>query len=316
MFQTDVEDTRGEPVRASQLKLLDAGLSRGERMATMAVTALTDCMRGISLLGKSPLPLILGMPEPESGAPVDGQRLTQAVLEAGAAWNLHLADGGLLPGGRAAFFQAVCRAGELFASHRASWVLVGAVDSLCDRDSLRILATRGRTLGGSNRDGIIPGEGAGFVLLSREGGPEARVTTVRGLILGCALAEDTRHFLQPQPVLGDGLTEVFRRLRTHPTAGTRRTDFFLSCQPTETFWGREFVYAYLRNGALLPEPLTGESIAESLGDPGAAAGVIQVGMALHARGRWGESHPGAWRTLVFGSADNGQVGACIVEVPS
>lgn len=106
-------------------------------------------------------------------------------------------------------------------------------------------------------------------------------------MLGCALAKETHHFLQAEPVLGHGLTEVFSRLRTDPVAGTRRVDFFRSCQPTEAFWGRELAYAYLRNGALLPEPLVGEGIAESLGDPGAAAGIIQAGMALHTRDGWG-----------------------------
>ncbi|HYO55822.1 3-oxoacyl-ACP synthase [Archangium sp.] len=316
MFETDVADTRGEPVRASLLKLCDAGLSRGERMAALATTALADCMQGTPPLGKGLLPVVLGLPEPESGAPVDGQKLAQSMLEAGTNWHLHLAEGGLLPAGRAAFFHALCRAGELLASHRYPWVLVGAVDSLCDRESLRMLAARGRILGGHNRDGIIPGEGAGFMLLGRMGEQTARAMPVRGAVLGCALAEEAHPFLQSQPVLGNGLTEAFRQLRTHPVAGARRTDFFLSCQPTEAFWGREFVYAYLRNSALLPEPLTGEGIAESLGDPGAAAGVIQTGMALHARGRWGEARPGGWRTLVFGSADNSKVGACVVEVPS
>jgi 3-oxoacyl-[acyl-carrier-protein] synthase-1 len=316
MYETDVTDTWGEPVRASVLKLLDAGLSRRERMTALAVTALADCMKGAPLLGKSPLPVVLGLPEPETGAPVDGQKLAQAVLGAGTGWPLQLADGGLLPTGRAAFFQALCRAGELLASHRSPWILVGAVDSLCDRESLRMLAAQGRTLGGPHRDGIIPGEGAGFMLLGRMGEQQARAMPVRGLVLGCTLAEETRHFLQSQPGLGHGLTEAFRRLRTHPVAGTRRMDFFLSCQPTEAFWGREFAYAYLRNGALLPEPLTGEGIAESLGDPGAASGIIQAGMALHARGRWGEANPGSWRTLVFGHSNKGQIGACVVEVLS
>ncbi|MCY1080183.1 3-oxoacyl-ACP synthase [Archangium lansingense] len=314
MFQTDVEDIRGEPVRASVLKPLEEGLPRGERMAAMAVTALEDCMRGAPPPGKHPLPVVLGLPEPEGGAPLDGQKLARAVLEAGAAWRLQLADGGLLARGRAAFFQALCWAGEMLDSKRYPFVLVGAVDSLCDRESLRMLAARGRTLGGPNRDGIIPGEGAGFVLLARAGGLETRATEARGLVLGCALARDERHFLQSQPPLGHGLTEAFRRLRAHPVAGTRRADFFLSCQPTEAFWGREFTHAYLRNASLLPEPLAGEVIAGSLGDPGAAAGVIQVGMALHARGGWGEARPGPWRTLVYGSSDGGHIGACMVEV--
>ncbi|AKQ70359.1 3-oxoacyl-(acyl-carrier-protein) synthase [Myxococcus hansupus] len=317
MFQTDVSDPWGEPVRASMLEPLGAALPRTERMAAMAITALQDCMRDVPSPGPHPLPLlplVLGLSAPEEGAPLDVEELVRAIEEAGVHWHIQLAPRGALALGRAAFFHALCRASALLDTLRCPRVLVGAVDSFCDRESLQRLAAQGRTLGGPHRDGIIPGEGAGFVLVSKAGGMETRAHTARGRVLGCALATDERHFLQPQPPLGHGLTEVFQRLRVHPVTGTRRADFFLSCQSTEAFWGREFTQAYLRNIELLPEPLTGEVIAGSLGDPGAAAGIIQTGMALHARGNWGEARPGVWRTLVYGCSDRGHVGACMVEV--
>ncbi|NOJ83863.1 3-oxoacyl-ACP synthase [Myxococcus xanthus] len=314
IFQTDVADRWGEPVRASMLEPLAAELPRGERMAALAITALEDCMRDAPATGPHPLPLLLALPEPEGGASLDVPELVRAIQQAGSDWNLQLADGGALPLGRAAFFHALCRASALLDERRHPRVLIGAVDSLCDRESLRRLASHGRTLGGPQRDGIIPGEGAGFAWVAHASAPGRHVSEARGQVLACALARDERHFLQTQPPLGHGLTEVFQRLRAHPVAGTRRADFFLSCQSTESFWGREFTQAYLRNASLLPEPLTGEVVAGSLGDPGASAGIIQIGMALHARGSWGEARPGPWRTLVFGSSDGGHVGGCMVEV--
>ncbi|GHH02748.1 3-oxoacyl-ACP synthase [Comamonas sp. JC664] len=314
MFQTDVADSWGEPVRASMLEPLGAALARTERMAAMAVTALQDCMRDAPAPGPHPLPLVLGLPAPEEGAPLDVEELVRAIEEAGAPWHIQLAPSGALALGRAAFFHALCRASSLLDTLRCPRVLVGAVDSLCDQETLTRLAAQGRTLGGPHRDGIIPGEGAGFALVSKAGGMKPRSDAARGQVLGCALATDDRHFMQSRPPLGHGLTHVFHRLRTHPVTGARRADFFLSCQPTEAFWGREFTQAYLRNIELLPEPLTGEVIAGSLGDPGAAAGIIQTGMALHARGNWGEARPGTWRTLVYGCSDRGHVGACMVEV--
>ena len=48
-----------------------------------------------------------------------------------------------------------------------------------------------------------------------------------------------------------------------------------------------------------------------VGDAGAGAGPVMLGVALH-RTRWRED--GTRRTLVYGSADGGRVGACVVEM--
>jgi 3-oxoacyl-[acyl-carrier-protein] synthase I len=314
IFETDVKDSWGEPVRASSLTLLPTDHSRSERMTALAITALTDCMQDAPAVKDVPLPCVLGVPEGGSGAAVDLQQLTDALLAAGATWRLQLADRGIIRAGRASFFQALCRAQELLSSHLHPFVLVGAVDSLCDCESLQMLARKRRTLGGPNRDGIIPGEGAGFVLLTQPHRQKANTWEKKAVVLACKLATDAHPFLRAQPTQGEGLTEAFRLLRAHPRAGTRRTDIFLSCQPMEAFWGQEFTYAYLRNGALLPEPLRGDSITGSLGDLGAAAGIVQLAMALHPRRNWRPQEATLWRALIYGSSDSGHVGACVVEV--
>jgi 3-oxoacyl-[acyl-carrier-protein] synthase-1 len=90
-------------------------------------------------------------------------------------------------------------------------------------------------------------------------------------------------------------------------------DHILSCQTGETFWAQEFNHAYLRNAPLMPEPLTVGWVAESLGDVGAAAGALQFGSALHLLKRLEPTQGDAARVLIYGCADAGQIGACIVE---
>ncbi|HYO68749.1 MAG TPA: hypothetical protein VEU33_21980 [Archangium sp.] len=113
--------------------------------------------------------------------------------------------------------------------------------------------------------------------------------------------------------MAEGLTNAFRQLRLHPLTGARRVDHILSCQTGETFWAQEFNYAYLRNAALMPEPLTMSQVAESLGDVGAAAGAIQLGSALHLLSRLEKDAEEPARVLVYGCADAGHVGTCIIE---
>ena len=192
-------------------------------------------------------------------------------------------------------------------------VLVGSVDSLCDQSSLIDLARKNRLLGEHNIDGIIPGEGAGFALLAhpdyvRRGNGEPMLW-----VLECVLAREQRHFLQEKMNLSEGLTQVFRHLRKHPVTGNRRVDYVLSSQTGEGYWAQEFIFAYLRNVALMPEPMVTEMIGESFGDVGAGSGALLLGMSLH---RLKELQPAAThpvRSLIYGSSDHGQIGACVVE---
>ncbi|HYO68950.1 MAG TPA: beta-ketoacyl synthase N-terminal-like domain-containing protein [Archangium sp.] len=308
-----VRDAQGEPVRASVLTLLEPDMGRTERVAAMAVTALDACRTHAEALGVERLPLLLALPEEERGAGLEVPALLGALMGAVAPIRLDVLPGAVLRKGRAGLFVALRMASELLRTGQANCVLVGAADSLCDEHTLSGLAKAGRCLSSSTRDGIIPGEGAGFLLLTT-----SRVLVRRGLasrawVLAGALAREPRPFLLGRPSQADGLTEAFRQLRQHPVAGTRRVDHVLSGQTGERFWAREFTHAYLRNVALMPEPLTVSLIAESLGDAGAASAVIQLGYALYLLQKQERVLGRAPRALVYGCSDGGDVGACVVE---
>lgn len=312
-FETDVLGMTGEPVRASVLTLLEPGLSRTERMASLAVTALQEALTGAASLGIDRLPMLLALPEPGSGAPFMQESLLSALEGAASPVRLEVSEKTLFSEGRAGFFRALAEASRLLVSRKSEWVLVGGVDSLCDRESLAHHARAGRSLGPSTRDGTLPGEGAGFLLLTSGPLSGHRGEISLGRLLGSALACEPHSFLQRKPNLAEGLSEAFRQLRQHPVAGTRRTDHLLSCQTGESFWAQEFNYAYLRNAPLMPEPLTVSLVADSLGDVGAAAGAIQLGSALHHLRKLEPAHGEPARVLIYGCADAGQVGACVIE---
>jgi 3-oxoacyl-[acyl-carrier-protein] synthase-1 len=282
-------------------------------MTALAVTALQESLKGTVSLGIDRLPLLLALPEPSSGAPVKRDEVLDALTHAAAPIRLEMSEGTLFPEGRAGLFRALAEASRFLKSQKSSWVLVGAVDSMCDRDSLRHHARAGRNLGPGTRDGILPGEGAGFFLLT-PGMPAGQQRLLPpGWIVGCALSRESSSFIQQKPNLAEGLTDAFRQLREHPLAGNRRVDHILSCQTGEAFWAQEFNYAYLRNAPQMPEPLTVSLVAESLGDVGAAAGAVQLGQAIHLFKKLKPAHGDAARVLIYGCADAGQIGACVIE---
>jgi 3-oxoacyl-[acyl-carrier-protein] synthase-1 len=306
--ETEVLDEFGELVRASRLTLLESSLSRTERMMALGREALVGVQPVLAEARLKRVPLYLGLPETGLGAEVKREALVAALLaEAGGMLELV----GVHGGGRAAFFEALAAARADLRSGRAGpLAIVGALDSLCDGASLRALAAARLHLGPQNPDGRIPGEAAGFVAVSRPGATETRGIKAMGVVTGVALGVEPRPFAQRAPSLAEGLTGVFRTLRLDAVAGARRVDAVLACQPGEEFWPTEFSRAYLRNAALMPEPLRVSTVGECLGDAGAGAGPVMMGAALYRRGR---QALGALRTLVYGCADGGRVGACVVE---
>lgn len=307
--ETEVLDDVGEPVRASRLSLLDVSLSRTERMVALARQALAGVRPILDALPPGPVPLYLGLPEARPGARVEQEALVAALRDE-TAGRLEVAQ--VHESGRAAFFEALASAQKDLHSGRAgALALVGAVDSLADTASLEALAGARLHLGRRNPDGRIPGEGAGFVALARPGAPKSLKLEASGVLLGTALAVEPKPFAQRAPSDADGLTAVLHALQRDAVTGARRVDAVFACQPGDSFWGTEFTRAYLRNAALMPEPLRVLVAGEGLGDAGAGAGPIMLGVALH-RARWRQA--GARRTLVYGSADGGRIGACVVEM--
>jgi 3-oxoacyl-[acyl-carrier-protein] synthase-1 len=323
---TDVPDDTGEPARASRLRTLDPSLSRTERAIALARLALAPVRAELaplrarlfpprdvrqSLPRDEPaavragqVPLYLGLPEPGKMPPIDRAALVR-VIEAEAGFDVGLSA--RFESGRAAFFEALAAArADLRAGRAGPIALVGGVDTVCDRESLEALSREGLLLGRTNPDGRIPGEAAGFVLLARPGVG----VPGSGTLLACATMQEPSPFSSWKPSAADALGLVLRSLRLDPAAGARRVDHVASCQPSEAFWATELGYAYLRNAALMPEPMSASTAGEHLGDAGAGAGPVMLAEALLGAGS--RAKAGA-RTLLYGSADGGRVSGCVVE---
>jgi 3-oxoacyl-[acyl-carrier-protein] synthase-1 len=91
-------------------------------------------------------------------------------------------------------------------------------------------------------------------------------------------------------------------------------DAVFSCQTGEGIWARELSIAHLRNVEIMPEPQKRYLLAGSMGDAGAAGGAIQVAYLVHLAGRRKPGRRKLDRAIVYGAADGGDVGACVVSV--
>jgi len=306
--RTEVRDGRRERMRASRLPLLKEDRTRTQRMVALGATALTECLAEVRQWGVLRLPVVLGLPEEQLGAPWEQEVLKEALEQQAAAVKLEW-EAGEWRVGRAGLFPALVRARELLRQQRSPYVLVGGVDCLSDRASLRRLVELGRCLSEQGREGVLPGEGAGFLLLANAEAVRRQRLPVKGWLVAESSGREERHFRQREPNQAEGLTEVFHQLRQHPLLRGQRVAYVLSCQTGEAYWAKEFAQAYLRNAELFPEPLVVEDVAQTLGEAGAAAGALQAGYGLYLL-----SKRGGGRVLVCGSSDGGCVGACVLEV--
>ncbi|WP_437675008.1 beta-ketoacyl synthase N-terminal-like domain-containing protein [Sorangium sp. So ce131] len=306
---TDVADSAGEPVRASRLSSLDPATTREERMLFLGQRALAECLAGLDPRRLTSVACYLALPERDA-RPFNEAYVARGLRDAAdPALPLDWSARPILAG-RAGVFAALEAAAAAIASGRTSLALVGGVDSHCDHASLQHLAAGGRTLGKSNPDGLIPGEGAGFVLLARAGAASGFGAPL-GRLIACATSQDSLPFNKRNPMHAVGLTAMFRQLR-HLNAGQPRPQHLYSCQTGESPWARELSNAYLRNAELMPEPFRTSIIAGSLGDAGAASPVVQLGVAFYAfAAAWRAGTP-ADRAVLYGAADSGSVGGGIV----
>lgn len=295
--ETTVLFDSGEPARASLHRHLPPDAPRGERLAFMARSALCDCLAGFRPLARA-LPVHLALPaEGVGGEFVEDELMRQLRAAVSEEFALDVVTRDV--SGRAGFFRALQRARQHVEAEGGP-VLVGGVDSMCDQTSLAYLVDADRLLGSKNPDGLLPGEGAGFMLLGA--GP------ARGRLFAVAVGEEPCTRQRDRPNLARGLTDTLRALhRSLDPPG--RVGQVLSCQTGEAFWAQEFARAYLRCSELFSEPLAVELVADSLGDVGAAAGVIQGGLALLRR-RY--RRDASWPALVYGCSDDGTVGACVL----
>jgi 3-oxoacyl-[acyl-carrier-protein] synthase I len=301
----------GEPIRVSQLSLLEEYMPRPERMLAMSAWAFEDVALPVSIGTGARTAIALALPESDESIAFDADAFV-------TQWTEMVKS--RLPGasrpvcvfrqGRSAFFFAVEHAISLLIACECDAVLIGAVDSLCSSDVLMRLDDEGRLLRPA-RHGTIPGEGAAFVLLERAKPRQAAETLVLGRLIRVSTALEPFHFLQDAPNTGQALSAVFRQLRSR---WVQRADILFTCETGEPFWVAELSMAYLRNVPLMPEPFVRTIAAAAFGDLGAAAGGVMFVMGVHTLARLrrpvGSPPP---LLLLCGSADRGHVGACLVQ---
>lgn len=277
-----------------------------DHVIKMAITALREAVSGRSFT--KPVPLILAVPEAKQAFSYVERNSLVKNLVAQNGLPIHPDLVRYIDSGRAAGIEGLELAFHYLFQQKAEYVLLGGSDSHEDALRLSALESSNRLLTPASMDGFAPGEGAGFLLLTRR---SELAQAKNGHIIALhppGLAEETGHLYSRKPYRGDGLDQAFKKaLGQDPPPNAIHSIF--SSMNGENHWAKEYGVAYTRSRDAFHDPVGTEQPADCFGDLGAATAPVLIALAAEHL----FSHAQARAHLVYSSSDYAKRGAVVVE---
>ncbi|MDR6498857.1 hypothetical protein ACPUER_15525 [Burkholderia sp. DN3021] len=277
------------------------------RLAKMFHAVVEEC-RTSSGVSWSPetTALFLLVPEPSRPGTDDDwpdEILTSCAEETGLTFNR---QSRILRAGKAGIGEALLRAHSLLDEQRVGHVMVLGIDSYLHTDVVVQHLEGERILSTENRDGYIPGEGAGAVLLGLDDGAPGRL-----LITGVGCAEENARISQSEkPIRGLGLKRAIRDASQMSGFAVSECAFHMSDISGESYYFKEASLAIAGSLETKVESFPHYTPASSIGETGAAVGPLLLAYLSAVAGRW--DSPGR-RGLLHFSNDDGRRAAVMVE---
>ncbi|HWV15379.1 MAG TPA: beta-ketoacyl synthase N-terminal-like domain-containing protein [Cellvibrio sp.] len=241
---------------------------RSRRMLGLAVAALNEILPSCP---DTPIPVFLAGPESIPVTAIDGYFLS--LLANAAPTRIDLASSRLIATGRSGGLQAIDLAFRYLSQTGAPCVLIGGVDSLIDLKTLGIWASEDRIASSNVADGFTPGEGAAFILLSKNANSESL-----GTVRPPGIAVEPGHRYSAEPYRGEGMANAFKSvLRDYKGP---LVEAIYSGLNGESFAAKEHGVAFTRNHQYLSPSFRFQHPADCFGDLGAAAAPVLIGLAI------------------------------------
>ena len=221
-------------------------------------------------------------------------------------------DSCVLPAGRAGLAAALAHATRLLERPDIDAVVLAGVDSLIDAPTISRLLQEERLLVARNSDGFVPGEAAAAVLLRRAAdldGASKQIAQVS--IVGFAQDFEPGRVDGSVPNRAQGLTRAIRAALE--AAGLSYDDLSFQCsdQNGEAFYAKEASHALARVAPVGGDQLQLVTLADSVGEVGAALGPLMLAYLSNAMPH--RLGPGP-RGLLHLAADDGRRAAVVLHL--
>ena len=297
-------DAGGYPLRVALDHALDPTRLGAIRLVVLARSALKEVLARVAVEGLR-LDALLAAPETRPG-----------FTAANAAWVAREVTAGITPRpvelsapGHAGALDAVREAVRRIDEDRADLCAVIGVESYFSTDTVTWLLGERRLAAEGVRDGFVPGEAAGAVLLASPSLACRLGVKTLAHIRGAASTHEPVTIASGNEILGRGLTAAIDGAIAALKLPDQAVNDVYADLNGERYrtdeWG---MVALRRSDAFRTGKL--ELAAHSWGDVGAAAGALGCVLAVRA---WARDYAHGPRALVWGSSDGGLRSAVLLE---
>ena len=300
-------DGAGEPVRAAFAAFLDPDLPAPARALALAVPALQEALEPLEALGRVPLSLAVGLPEERPGwARANSEAVMRALLRCARPEGVTS-----VPLGHASAFFALDLALRDLDVGRSQACVIGGVDTYLDPMTLDWL-DQSRRLSTAARSGFVPGEAAGFFVVTTAATARAWHLPELATIRSVATTREQNLLGSGRLCTGEALTAAIASA-TQPLRLPHEKVATTYCDLNGERWRTdEFLYVPLRLHAPFIDANGYESPADAWGDVGAASGPLYVALAIASAER---SYARGPHVLAWASSDGGTRAAVTLTLP-
>lgn len=299
-------DAMGEPLKCGWDPILDPYLIGVERIAALARAPLEELFGKMGPSLTAGAPLILVLPERRPGLDADEESELLATVRSFIG-DCRLELG---PRGHAGSLSALLRGQELL-KQGAPLVVILAVDSYLDPETLRWLDDDDRLCGSAVRGAFPPGEAGVALALASVPAPRGGGRACGALVRGVGVATESRSKDSDEGVLGEGLTEALRSAAASLRLPEEAVDAMYCDINGERHRTDDWVFTQLRFPGVARRASDYQLVADCVGDVGAATGALACVLAMRA---WDREIAAGPRALIWAGSDSGLRAAAILQV--
>ncbi|NOU21937.1 MAG: 3-oxoacyl-ACP synthase [Methyloglobulus sp.] len=273
-------DNQGEPIIGAMVPDLPPDMKRGERLGELLAMAITDCLKNNAIQSLENIPILVGLAEPDR--PGGGAGLADEIFDLmyeklGLRFHPQLSR--TIATGHTSGFEGLRIARELFKNTEVSACLVCGVDSYINPDTLQWLDQNQRLKSQENSDGVIPGETSAAVLITKRHQLNNKLSL---RVIGLGFGVEIATIFNDEPFLGLGLTKATREALDQGGVQFHQIDLRISDITGESYGFREQALVKGRLLRVRKDDFPIWHCADSVGDCGAGAGVVQLVLAYQA----------------------------------
>ena len=266
-----------------------------DHIIKMSILALREVFAQVDI--KKPIPLILSLPE--SNTSIDTIPLELLTKNIIAQKDLPIEPSQIrsISTGRAGVIQSLELAQRYLNEMDQDFVVIGGADSFLEYPVLQYLDNEQRLNATGSMDGFAPGEGAGFLLVTRYAGSALNINNKIISLSAPGVAQEPGHLKSEENYLGEGLDLSFKQaLKASKLPVTR----VYTSMNGERFWAKENGVAMMRNKKYFHDEVITEHPADCYGELGCSTGAVLI--ALSANQLFNETSE--YNHLVYTSSDN------------